>query len=44
MQTQIDFNGGTNYQTIGNTELISVPYAKYAEVAGSGVNGGCILR
>ena len=43
MQTQIDFNGGTNYQTVGNTELISVPYAKYAEVAGSGVNGGVSL-
>ena len=43
VQTQIDFNGGTNYQTVGNTELISVPYAKYAEVAGSGVNGGVSL-
>ena len=43
VRTEIDFNGGVNYQTVGNTDLISVPYAKYAEVAGSGVNGGVSL-
>ena len=43
VKTEIDFNGGSNYQMVGNTDLISVPYAKYAEVAGSGVNGGVSL-
>lgn len=37
----VDPSGGTNYQTIGNFQFMSVPYALYAESAGNsgGVTG-----
>ncbi len=43
IKTEIDFNNGVNYQDLGLSQLLSVPYAKYADVAGSGVNGGVSL-
>ena len=33
LETQIDVSGGTNYQSMGTQQLISVPYALYAEKA-----------
>lgn len=39
IETEIDPNGGTNYTITGATQLLSVPYAFYAETAGS-VTGG----
>ena len=35
----MDVNGGTNFLTMGTTQLLSVPYALYAKSAGS-VSGG----
>ncbi len=35
IKTEVDITGGTNYSTIGTNQLISVPYALYAETAGS---------
>jgi penicillin V acylase-like amidase (Ntn superfamily) len=43
IKTEIDFNNGIAYQDLGLSQLLSVPYAKYADVAGSGVNGGVSL-
>jgi hypothetical protein len=34
-QTEMDVEGGSNYSLMGASELISVPYALYAEKAGS---------
>ncbi|MGB0805914.1 MAG: beta strand repeat-containing protein [Salibacteraceae bacterium] len=39
MQVGIDFSGGTNYQTMGTTQLVSVPYALHARTADSIVGG-----
>lgn len=36
----IDPYGGTSYTSVGTTELLSVPYAMYAETSGSGGGGG----
>ena len=36
--SSIDFTGGTNYQNFGSQQLMSVPYALYANTAGSAVN------
>ena len=35
LQTDTDPNGGTVYSITGTSQLLSVPYAKYAETAGS---------
>lgn len=35
IKVEIDPNGGTNYTTVGTNELLSVPYALYAESTGS---------
>lgn len=35
LQVEMDPNGGTNYFLMGTSELLSVPYALYAERAGS---------
>lgn len=35
LQIELDENGGSNYQVIGTNELLSVPYALYAEQAGN---------
>ena len=34
-QTEVDVTGGTNYALMGSQQLMSVPYALYAESAGS---------
>jgi hypothetical protein len=39
MEVEMDINGGTNYVSAGTTELISVPYALYAQTAGSSMPG-----
>ena len=36
IRISIDPNGGTSYSQIGNTQLLSVPYALYANQSGSG--------
>lgn len=35
IKVEIDPNGGTNYTTLGTNELLSVPYALYAQTTGS---------
>ncbi len=39
LETLIDAQGGTNYQVLGTTQLVSVPFALYAKTAGNTVNG-----
>ena len=39
LKVGMDANGGTNFMTMGTTQLLSVPYALYAKSAGS-VSGG----
>ncbi len=39
MQVGMDFSGGANYQTMGTTQLVSVPYALHARTADSIVGG-----
>lgn len=35
IEVEGDFSGGTNYETFGNTQLVSVPYALYAATSGN---------
>lgn len=35
----IDITGGSNYVSMGSTQLLSVPYAMYAQEAGNGFSG-----
>lgn len=35
LQTEIDINGGTDYQLMGTTQILSIPYSFYSEIAGS---------
>ena len=35
-QTEVDVSGGTNYSLMGSQQLMSVPYALYAETSGGG--------
>ncbi|MCP4442392.1 MAG: hypothetical protein GY810_26090 [Aureispira sp.] len=35
LRVEMDVNGGTNYSVMGTSQMVSVPYAKYAETAGS---------
>jgi hypothetical protein len=35
LETSLDINGGNNYQLIGTSELLSVPYALHATTAGT---------
>ncbi|MCG3165835.1 MAG: hypothetical protein POELPBGB_01610 [Bacteroidia bacterium] len=35
IETQMDADGGSNYSVMGNTQLLSVPYALYAARAGN---------
>jgi len=35
IQVEMDIEGGTNYQLMGTSQLLSVPYALYAEEAGN---------
>ena len=39
LKTEIDPNGGAVYSISGTTQLLSVPYALYAESAGDGFSG-----
>ena len=47
MKLELDPTGGTNYQLLGTSQLLSVPYALYAESTGNtgntGVPAGCIM-
>ena len=36
VRIELDENGGTNYQLMGTSQLLSVPYALYSESSGSG--------
>lgn len=38
IKTETDINGGTNYSLTGTQQLMSVPYALYAETAGTASN------
>jgi trimeric autotransporter adhesin len=38
LKTEVDLNGGTNYQLLSVAQLLSVPYALYAGEAGSAIN------
>jgi hypothetical protein len=38
-QVEMDATGGTNYQPMGTSQLISVPYALYAKTSGNGPQG-----
>ena len=40
LQTSIDLSGGTSYSLSGTTQLLSVPYALYAQNAVVGVSSG----
>jgi hypothetical protein len=40
LKVSMDANGGTNFLTMGTTQLLSVPYALYAKSAGSVSGGG----
>jgi hypothetical protein len=40
LQTAIDLSGGTSYTLSGTTQLLSVPYALYAQTAVVGVSNG----
>jgi hypothetical protein len=39
IKTETDPNGGTNYSITGTSQLLSVPYALYAESSGSSIPG-----
>ena len=39
IQTETDVNGGTNYTLTSTTQLLSVPYALYAQTSGSSIAG-----
>ena len=39
VEASLDASGGTNYQSMGVSQLLSVPYALYAENAGGGTQG-----
>ncbi len=36
---ELDSDNGTNYEVMGTTQLLSVPFAKYAEKSGNGFSG-----
>lgn len=40
LQVEVDITGGTSYTDMGTTQLMSVPYALYAERSGSGGGAG----
>ncbi|NCA22913.1 MAG: collagen-like protein, partial [Crocinitomicaceae bacterium] len=39
IKTETDPNGGLNYNIVGTTQLLSVPYALYAATSGNGPAG-----
>lgn len=40
IQNETDINGGSNYDITGTSQLLSVPYALYAENSGDGIQDG----
>lgn len=40
LQLEYDPQGGTNFLVVGTTQMVSVPYALYAEKAGNAAGGG----
>ena len=40
LRISMDLQGGSNYEVVSTTQMLPVPYALYAEKAGSVVNGG----
>lgn len=38
VKTEVDLNGGNNFEFIGTTQLLSVPYALYAEKSANSIN------
>jgi hypothetical protein len=40
LQVEMDITGGTNYLNMGTHQMMSVPYALYAETSGSVINNG----
>ena len=40
LQVEMDIAGGTNYLDMGTQQMMSVPYALYAETSGSVINNG----
>lgn len=40
LEVSMDASGGTNYQSMGTSQLMSVPYALYAETSGNGATPG----
>ncbi|MDD3876504.1 MAG: hypothetical protein PHT69_07765 [Bacteroidales bacterium] len=38
LKVELDINAGTNYEFMGTTQILSVPYALYAEKAGNAVD------
>ncbi len=40
LKTEIDITGGTNYVVMGTSQFMSVPYALYANTAGTAAVGG----
>lgn len=43
LKTETDANGGTNYNIVGTSQLLSVPYAMYAKSSGGGGGGSLTL-
>jgi hypothetical protein len=39
VKVELDETGGTNYSVMGTSQLLSVPYAKYAESSGNSFSG-----
>ncbi len=39
LEVEIDTIGGSNYASMGRTQMVSVPYALYAKTAGGGIMG-----
>jgi uncharacterized protein (TIGR02145 family) len=39
IKTEVDVNGGSNYEMLSSNQLLSVPYALYAQNSGSGAPG-----
>jgi len=43
LKVEMDTTGGTNYQLMGTSQLLSVPYALYAGSTGGGLPSGSIM-
>jgi len=39
LEVGVDENGGSNFNTLGTSQLLSIPYALYAETSGSSIPG-----